>query len=31
LRKDGYDRIDESERVSKLNGKYRFMADNIKL
>eukprot|EP00347_Sterkiella_histriomuscorum_P024116 403332252 len=31
LRKDGYDRVEVSDRISKLNGKYAFMAENIKL
>jgi len=31
LRKDGYDRIEVCDRISKLNGKYAFMAENIKL
>jgi hypothetical protein len=31
LRADGYDRVDVSERISRLNGKYAFMAENIKL
>ena len=31
LRADGYDRVEVSERISKLNGKYAFMAENIKI
>jgi hypothetical protein len=31
LRKDGYDRVDVCDRISKLNGKYAFMAEQIKI
>ena len=31
IRKDGYDRVEMSDRISKLNGKYKFMADKIVL
>ncbi|CDW87456.1 UNKNOWN [Stylonychia lemnae] len=31
LRADGYDRVEVSEKISKLNGKYAFMAENIKI
>jgi hypothetical protein len=31
LRKDGYDRVDICDRISRLNGKYAFMAENIKI
>ena len=31
LRRDGYDRVEVSERITKLNGKYAFMAENIKI
>lgn len=31
LRKDGYDRVDVCDRISKLNGKYAFMAEKIKI
>ena len=31
LRADGYDRVDIGDRISKLNGKYAFMAEKFKL
>ena len=30
-RADGYDRVELGDRISRLNGKYAFMAQNIKL